>query len=84
MNHNYLIDKYKELPIQIKASLWFLICAFFQKGISALIIPILTRLLSTTEYGQYSVFNSWQGIINCLITLNLYGGMYAQGTVWQE
>ena len=84
MNHNYLIDKYKELPIQIKASLWFLICAFFQKGISALIIPILTRLLSTTEYGQYSVFNSWQGIINCLITLNLYGGMYAQGLVKHE
>ncbi|WCL69219.1 polysaccharide biosynthesis protein [Lactiplantibacillus plantarum] len=27
-------NKYRHLPKQVKASLWFLICAFFEKSIS--------------------------------------------------
>ena len=72
---------YKTLTIQVKASFWFLICGFFSRGISVITTPIFTRLLTTVEYGQYSVFNSWYGIISVLVTLNLYSGVYAQGLV---
>lgn len=75
------IKKYKSLPIQVRASFWFLICAFLQRGISTITTPIFTRLLSTVEYGQYSVFNSWLGILTVVITLNLYSGVYTQGLV---
>ena len=76
-----LMNKYKSLPVQVRASFWFLICAFLQRGISTITTPIFTRLLSTAEYGQYSVFNSWLGIITVLVTLNLYSGVYTQGLV---
>lgn len=77
----FLINKYKGLPIQMKASLWFLVCAFLQKGISFITTPIFTRLLSATEYGQYSVFNSWYSIVTVFVSLNLYFGVYGQGLV---
>lgn len=77
----FLIKKYKSLPVQIKASFWFLICAFLQKGISMITTPIFTRLLSTQEYGQYSVFNSWLSIVTILVSLNLSAGVFTQGLV---
>lgn len=76
-----LLNKYKNLPIQMQASLWFMICAFLQRGISVITTPIFTRIMTTAEYGQYSVFSSWMSIITCFVSLNLYGGVYAQGLV---
>lgn len=75
------LTKYKRIPVQIKASFWFLVCAFLQKGISVITTPIFTRLLSTAEYGQYNVFNSWLGIITIFVSLNLSYGVYTQGLV---
>lgn len=71
----------KKLPIQVKASFWFLIGAFLQKGISVVTTPIFTRLLSASEYGQYNVFHSWMGIISIFVSLNLSFGVYGQGLV---
>ena len=76
-----LINKYKNLPVPIKATLWFLVASFLQKGIQALTTPIFTRLLSTSEYGQFSVFNSWLGIVSVIVSLNVWGGIYQQGLV---
>lgn len=76
-----VIGKYKGMPVQVKASFWFFICSFLQKGISTVTTPIFTRILSTAEYGQYNVFNSWLGIATIIITLNLSAGVYTQGLV---
>lgn len=81
MKLNYILKRYKELPVQVRASLWFLICSFLQKGIAMLTTPIFTRMLSTAEYGQYNVFNSWMGILTVFVTLRLSAGMYEQGLV---
>ena len=78
---NFWENKYKSLPIQAKASCYFLICSFFQRGISTVTTPVFTRLLSTEEYGQYNVFNSWMNIITVFVTLNLSYGVYAQGLI---
>lgn len=78
---NKLIKKYKNMPVQVRASFWFLICAFLQKGISFITTPIFTRLLTTAEYGQYNVFNSWMSIIMILVTLNLSAGVFTSGLV---
>ena len=40
-------EKYKNFPVQVRASFWFLICSFLQRGISVITTPIFTRLLST-------------------------------------
>lgn len=75
------LQKYRKLPIQVKASVWFLICSFLQKGVSTVTTPIFTRLLSTAEYGQYSVFNSWLSIVTIFVSLNLYSGVYTTGLI---
>ncbi len=61
--------------------MWFLVCSFLQRGISVITTPIFTRLLSTAEYGQYTVFNSWLSIVTIFITFRLYQGVYTQGLV---
>lgn len=76
-----VIDKYRRLPVQIRASVWFLVASFLQKGISAITTPIFTRLLTTDEFGQYNVFNSWFSIISIIVSLYLYGGFYITGLV---
>lgn len=76
-----LLLKYKKIPVQVRASFWFLMCSFLQKGISLITTPVFTRILTTTEYGQYSVFNSWVQILTPIISLNLYSGVYSQGVV---
>ena len=76
-----IILKYKSFPVQVKASFWFLICSFLQKGISMITTPIFTRLLSTAEYGEFNVFNSWYSIAFIFVSLSLSSGVYTQGLV---
>lgn len=73
--------RYQEMPVQIKAAFWFLVCSILQKGISVITTPIFTRLLTTDEYGQFSVFNSWMSIVTVIVTLNLSAGVYTQGLI---
>ena len=78
---NKMKEKYESLPVQVRASFWFLICSFLQKGISMITTPIFTRIMSTSDYGQYGVFNSWYGIITIIVALGLTGGVHTQGLV---
>lgn len=76
-----LVDKYKNLPIMVKASFWFFFASFLQNGISVLTTPIFTRLLSTSEYGEYSVFNSWMDIFSVFISLKMYAGVFSSSII---
>ena len=76
-----LIHKYTDAPVQVKAAFWFLVCSILQKGISVITTPIFTRLMTTSEYGQFSVFNSWMSIVTVIVTLNLSAGVYTQGLI---
>lgn len=76
-----LLDKYNSLSIQVKATTWFFLCSVLQRGISTITTPIFTRLLTTAEYGEFSVFNSWLSITQIIVTLQLTGGVYTMGIV---
>lgn len=78
---NSFKEKYADMPIAMKATFWFLICSFVQRGISVITTPIFTRLMSTAEYGAFNVFISWQSILTVIVTLNLPWGVYGQGLV---
>ena len=76
---------YLNLSAPVKASLWFTISSVIQKGIALLSTPIFTRLLTTEQYGVYSVYQTWYSIILIFATLNLYAGVYNNGlTKWSE
>lgn len=74
-------QKYQSLPLGVKAAFWYMVCNFFQKGISTLTTPIFTRLMTTDQYGQFTLFTSWQSILLVVISLKLSGGVYQQGLV---
>ena len=69
------IDKYRGLSKVKKATLWITLCSFLQRGLSFITVPIFTRLLSTTDYGSVSVYQSWEMVATYLATLGVtYGG----------
>ena len=71
-----VIEKYKKLPTQVKATIWFVACQAIQSGCRFLAMPFLVRLLTSEQYGIYSVFLSWLQIITLFATLNLHCGVY--------
>lgn len=71
-----LIQRYKNLSLVAKASLWFVFNNIMIKGISVITGPIFTRLLTTGEYGTYSLYISWFNILTIFTSLNLYYGVF--------
>ena len=76
-----LINKYRSLSSVVKAGLWFTICNFLQKSISFITIPIFTRIMSTEEYGMYSIYSSWHSILVIFATLHLSYYVFNKGLV---
>ena len=46
-------------------------------GIAFFTIPIFTRLLGTEQFGMYSIYASWVGIVACFMGLNVSNGLGA-------
>ena len=74
-----MLKKYNDIPIAAKATIWFMICSIIQKCISLVTTPIFTRLMSTTQYGQFSVYNSWLQIFTIITTLRLNYAVFNKG-----
>ena len=79
-----IIQKIQKMPNVVLAGTVFIACNFMQKGISVLTTPIFTRLMSTEEYGLYSVFISWTNIFTIFITLKIAAGSLQQSLVKYE
>lgn len=75
---------YKNLPVGVKVSGWFAVCSIVQKAIQFITIPLFTRLLSTDEYGQFTIYQSWLNLFLIFATLNLYAGVFNNGMVKYE
>lgn len=74
-----VLEKYRSMSLPGKAAVWFVVCNVANKGISLLATPILTRIMSTEQYGTFSVFQSWVAIVMIFCTLNLFGAAYSRG-----
>lgn len=73
------LDKIKKLPSSAKASIAFLFSSIITKGIAYITTPIYTRLLSTEEYGQVSVFLTWLQIFGIIAMFCLSMGVFNNG-----
>lgn len=74
-----IIGRYKYLPIELKATIWFTICNFALKGISFICMPLYTRLLPADEYGRMNVLTSYEQIFNIFATFEIYLGAFQRG-----
>ena len=73
------IKKYKSISVQARAAIWFSACSILQKGISFIVVPIFTRILTTEQYGTYSLYLSWLQILTIITSLYLYYGVFTNG-----
>lgn len=71
--------KYLSLSLTTRAVLWFTICNFVVKGISFITVPIFSRILSTSEYGTVTIYNSFQQVLMIIATFELSLGSYNKG-----
>lgn len=55
----------------IKSAAWYTASSMIAKAITLLITPVFTRLLSKSEYGDYTNFVSWQNILITVFSLEL-------------
>lgn len=74
-----LIKKYKAMSVQARAAIWFVFCSFLQKGISFVTVPIFTRMMTTEEYGTFTLYLSWLQIFTVITSLYLNNGVFDNG-----
>ena len=80
-----LITKYNNMSESVKCSLYFATCNLFQKGIAFITVPIFARMMTTDEYGRFTVFQSWAQVIIILTSWNLaYGTLNKALTKYEE
>lgn len=73
--------QYNNMSREVKASTSYTICSILQKGLSFITLPLFTRILTTKQYGQYTVYSSWMSILTIFITLNLAYGTFQTAMV---
>lgn len=78
------IERYKTVPVPVKASVWFVIVGVLQKGIQFLVTPIYTRVLTVEEYGYYSIYGTWSAFLMIFATLNLSSDVFNNGMLKYE
>lgn len=74
-----LSEKYKALPIAAKATIWFVFCNALQRCLALITTPIFTRMMTTVQYGQYNIYNSWLQIFMIFTTLRLPFAVFNKG-----
>lgn len=60
-----------------KAGLFYLVGNLFNKGMAFFTVPIFTRILSTSDYGIVTTYNSWITILSMVIGFAMYMGIRA-------
>lgn len=76
---NKLLNKYNNMSVPLKASLWYTVSNILVKGVSLLSTPIFTRVMTQAEYGTFTLFQSWYNIIIIFTSLNIFLGGYTKG-----
>lgn len=69
-------ERIKKIPKPLIASIVYMAVVFFQNGINLITTPIFSRILTTSEYGITSTYQSWYNILTIFVTLNLSAGVY--------
>lgn len=75
------VERYRKIPVPAKASLWFIFSSLVQRGIAFITVPIFTRIMTPEQYGLYSTYAAWYGVMIVFTSLNLYYGVFNNAMV---
>ena len=71
----------KSLPKELKVTIAFICCNVLQKGITFISLPIFTRIMSTDQMGEVTLYLSWMEILTVFLTLQLPYGSFSKAMV---
>lgn len=71
--------KYRNLSPAAKASVWYAICGILQKAIGVVVVPLYTRIMDSSAYGTYTVFQSWFTMLYVFTSLGLANYVFNNG-----
>ncbi len=77
-------NRWDAVPLTVKVSTSYAICSIFQQCLSFVTLPLFTRILTEEQYGQYTIYSSWSGILSIFLTLNLAYGSFSTVMVKYE
>ena len=73
------VKKTKRINKPALAGLWYTAGSILERGSAVIFTPIYTRLLLPSEYGIYSLFVGFAGIVTVFATLEISGGAVYRG-----
>lgn len=76
-----VLDRIAKMSAPAKSAVWFVVCSVLQRGIVYITTPIFTRLLTTEQFGMYTMYNSWFSVITIVCTLNLSYNVFHRAMV---
>lgn len=75
----YVMQKVNTMSQVKKATFVFLICSVFQKSVSIISTPIFSRLMTTEQYGQFSMYQTWLSLFSIITTFRLDYDVFNKG-----
>ena len=76
---NKIKKRYNEIPLTVKVSTSYAVCSILQKCLSFITLPLFTRLLTTEQYGQYTIYSSWSGILMIFFNFEFSLWLFSDG-----
>lgn len=76
-----ILNNFRQLPIAVKASIGSFVGSVISKGLIYFTTPIFTRLLTSEEYGQTTVYYTWCHILGIIAMFCLSYGVFNNGMV---
>ena len=78
-----MLKKYKALIENssqgVKSSVAFALASAVSAGMSYLTTPVFTRMLTSTEYGEVTIYLTWQSIFAIIAMFSLNYGVFNNG-----
>lgn len=74
-------EKWNKMPLAAKISASYVVCSVLQRSLSFITMPIFTRLLTTEQYGESTVYASWASLLGVFLTLQLPYGSFSKAMI---
>lgn len=75
------LTRFKNIPLEARVSMAYAICSILQNCLGFITLPIFTRIMTTEQFGQFTIYSSWSAILVIFITLNLPYGSFSTAMV---
>ncbi|MCC8164130.1 MAG: oligosaccharide flippase family protein [Lachnospiraceae bacterium] len=79
IKNNKLWRLWCDLPLAVRTMIAIAAASFFQSGMKLIFVPVFTRILTTSEYGVTTLFESLQTTLGTITMLSLSTSVYNRG-----